>query len=353
MDSFTSTATNQYSDPLMDKDAASAVDPFLVEALQNPRHRLTVLRMEQDIQQFLQNAYAQQFEFQYLPTSYLRLAAHRVSQHYGLQTLVQDNLLDGQGTKIIVRKLTESRYPAMHLSDIPIKQLGNEKNENVKIVLMQKSCNASSNEGGQLGIKCNNVKTVEERMEDYDKARARIFSSHVPSSSELEDTMCQATEEGNTSCMADPERSFSIKDASLHSRVAIFKDREKDLTDPDYDRSYKRYPNPIPASQSISAVPLLSMPRFHGPYVQYGVFPQVVAQQPSNQHHQPCVSYSVPMMNPFCANGFNQKARDPVHMQWPTSTMMYAQSYDHLRQTFYQAPYNQQPLSFFDYSQNC
>ncbi|KAK8594103.1 hypothetical protein V6N13_125913 [Hibiscus sabdariffa] len=54
----------------------SAVDPFLVEALQNPRHRLTILRMELDIQKFLQHSDQQQFEFQHFPTSYLRLAAH-------------------------------------------------------------------------------------------------------------------------------------------------------------------------------------------------------------------------------------------------------------------------------------
>ncbi|KAF9625529.1 hypothetical protein IFM89_023840 [Coptis chinensis] len=45
------------------------------------------LRMELDIQSFMQNHDQQQFEFQHFPTSYLRLAAHRVAQHYGLQSM--------------------------------------------------------------------------------------------------------------------------------------------------------------------------------------------------------------------------------------------------------------------------
>ncbi|EFH44668.1 predicted protein, partial [Arabidopsis lyrata subsp. lyrata] len=58
------------------------VDPFLVEALQNPRHRLTILSMEIDIQKFFQNPEQLQLEFLPFPTSYMRFAAHRVAQHY-------------------------------------------------------------------------------------------------------------------------------------------------------------------------------------------------------------------------------------------------------------------------------
>ena len=110
----------------------SMVDPFLVEALQNPRHRLTILRMELDIQRFLNNADQQHFEFPHFPSSYLRLAAHRVAQHYGMQTMVQDTGLDGQGSKILVRKLAKSKYPVVRLSEIPAKQLENDKSEHKK-----------------------------------------------------------------------------------------------------------------------------------------------------------------------------------------------------------------------------
>ena len=94
-----------------------------------------VLRMELDIQRFLSNADYQHFEFQHFPSSYLRLAAHRVAQHYGMQTMVQDNGLDGQGTRIMVRKMAESRYPMVRLSEIPAKQLEDDKPEQIKIAI--------------------------------------------------------------------------------------------------------------------------------------------------------------------------------------------------------------------------
>ncbi|KAH0712044.1 hypothetical protein KY289_008003 [Solanum tuberosum] len=105
----------------------SMADPFLVEALQNPRHRLTILRMELDIQKFLQSTDVQQFEYPHFPTSYLHLAAHRVPQHYGLQTMVQDSVVDGQGAKILVTRKPESKYPGVRLSDIPPKQSNSVK----------------------------------------------------------------------------------------------------------------------------------------------------------------------------------------------------------------------------------
>ncbi|CAL5417128.1 unnamed protein product [Camellia sinensis] len=78
--------------------------------------------MELDIQKFLHNSEQHQFEFQHFPTSYLRLAAHRVAQHYGLQTMVQDNVLDGLGTRIVVKKLAESRpmHMATHFPHTPV-----------------------------------------------------------------------------------------------------------------------------------------------------------------------------------------------------------------------------------------
>ncbi|KAF9610209.1 hypothetical protein IFM89_021147, partial [Coptis chinensis] len=45
-----------------------------------------LIRLEQDIEKFIHDP-AQQQLFQQLPTSYLRLAAHRVSQHYCLQSM--------------------------------------------------------------------------------------------------------------------------------------------------------------------------------------------------------------------------------------------------------------------------
>ncbi|KAI3444291.1 hypothetical protein Pfo_000956 [Paulownia fortunei] len=331
----------------------SMVDPFLVEALQNPRHRLTILRMELDIQKFLQNSELQQFEFPHFPTSYLRLAAHRVAQYYGLQTMVQDNVVDGQGIRILVIKKPESKLPAVCLSDVPARESENDKLDQIKIVIRPRP-KASSSDPNELGLKRGPVRTVEERKEEYDRARARIFSSS--SNSESEDALVRVASDGMNLNVDDIEVSRNLGvdgDKSLcreignSSRVAIFRDREKDRTDPDYDRSYDRYVRSIPNAQSFSMSPF-NMQKFQPPFVQYdSVFPQL-GQMPAPQAS---LNYRTPVMSPYCAMGLNQNSGDALYMQWPTQSMMYAQSYDQLRHGFFQAPFCQQPLSF-DYSQN-
>ncbi|KAF1858930.1 hypothetical protein Lal_00000750 [Lupinus albus] len=337
------------------KDKESMVDPFLVEALQNPRHRLTILRMELDIQRFLNNADQQHFEFQHFPSSYLRLAAHRVAQYYGMQTMVQDNSLDGQGSKILVRKLAESKYPMVRLSEIPVKQLENDKSEQKKVVLKPRPNKNSFNEANEAGRKGNSWRSVEERKEEYDRARARIFSS-----SDSDDVQSLVPVDGKTSFMnkdenetsknpvADSERSLSVRDINS-TRVAIFRDREKDRTDPDYDRSYGRYARSIPAP-SLNLVPF-NLQNVQPSFVQYDTtfnqLPQIPQTQPSLGYGPP----TSPIMSPFCITGLNQTPREGAYLQWPSATMMYAHSYDQIRHAVFQPSFGQQPLSL-DYSQN-
>lgn len=206
--------------------------------------------MELDILRFLQNPDQQQFEFQHFPTSYLRLAAHRVAQHYGLQTMVQDSGLDGQGNRILVKKTAESKQPVVRLSELPMKQLENDKPDLVKIAIRRRPNRTSVSEDNEVGIKQNPVRSVEERKEEYDRARARIFSS--PGSSDPDDKLSQVPmnvkslsmgKEENEGCrnsIIDAEKNMNIRDVGTSSRVAIFRDREKDRIDPDYDRSYER-----------------------------------------------------------------------------------------------------------------
>ncbi|XP_060177590.1 uncharacterized protein LOC132607578 [Lycium barbarum] len=328
----------------------SMVDPFLVEALQNPRHRLTILRMELDIQKFLQNSDMQQFEFPHFPTSYLRLAAHRVAQHYGLQTMVQDNVVDGQGAKILVTRKPESKYPAVRLSDVPPKQSENDKYEKMKIVIQPRPSNTSSKDG-ESGAKRSPVRTVEERKEEYDRARARIFNS--PINSESRDTLVRVASDlknsidENERLLLDMEKSLSSREGGTSSRVAIFRDREKELSDPDYDRNYVRYVKNVPSGQCFSVAPF-DVQKFQPPYVHYdAVFPQM-SQLPNAQASP---NYRNPVIGPYHAMGFNQTSNDGVFMQWPSQSMIYAHSYDQVRHAFFQPAFCQQPLSF-GYSQN-
>ena len=205
--------------------------------------------MELDIQRFMCNSDQHQFEFQHFPTSYLRCAAHRVAQHYGLQTVALDYTVDGLGGRIIARKTPDSKFPAICLSDIPTKQQPeNNKTEKLKIAIRPRHNKASMIDSVQLGAKRNTMRTVEEREEEYDKARARIFSGSFkpevgPLSSSVADDkssiFSSTGEQASQRIVIDNNEKISMKDGA--SRVAIFRDREKDMTDPDYDRSYNRY----------------------------------------------------------------------------------------------------------------
>ncbi|GLT88052.1 hypothetical protein SLE2022_060950 [Rubroshorea leprosula] len=334
----------------------SLVDSFLVEALQNPRHRLTILRMELDIQRFLQNPEQQQFEFQHFPTSYLRLAAHRVAQHYGLITMVHDIGLDGQGNRIVAKRSSDIRYPAVHLSAIPTKLSETDKPELVKIVMRPRPNKGSMNDASEIGIKRSPVRSVEERKEEYDRARARIFSSpHSPSADDSLSkdpangkNVCMSRDEneGSRNSMSDSDKNVTFRDATA-SRVAIFRDREKDRTDPDYDRSYERYVRSLPANQSFGLAPF-NMQKIQIPYPQYDTaFPQMPRTQASLSYVPP----ANPVANPFSPVGLNHTPGDGPYIQWPNATMMYAQSYEQFRHVAFQAPFCHQPLSF-GYSQN-
>ncbi|URE29036.1 hypothetical protein MUK42_07363 [Musa troglodytarum] len=312
----------------------------------------SVLRMELDIQRFMQNPYHQHFEFQHLPTSYLRCAAHRVAQHYGLQTMAVDNIVDGLGSRVVARKTPQSRYPAVCLSEVPAKVSERDITEQVKIAIRPRPRMVSSGAGIDVVPEKSATRTVEERKEEYDRARARIFSGSC--NSEVEGLSSPASVDGrNVFLSSDEEYQRTVEEIDKNlpkdgaSRVAIFKDKEKDRTDPDYDRRYKRCVRGLsfPHNFSLQACSIIQppFPQHDGGISQFG-------HLPSNQSH---VNYDItnPAVNPY-AFGCNQNAKNAVYLQWPSPAMMYSNSYEHLGHAMFQVPFYQQHLSF-EHTQNC
>lgn len=239
--------------------------------------------MEQDVERFIRDPSQQKLEFQQLPTSYLRLAAHRVAQHYSLQSMVllDNNLPDGSGSRIIVRKTSECRLPLIRLADIPVSlPSADEKGGVVKVAIKQRPQKRSqiASNSNSNSMKSNSSKSVEERKEDYNRARARIFSSSNNLSSgsssgrpEGESKLQDGSQHGSLGMSRTEDKSSPVVsdlisgrgsiDSSTSSgrlakartekepigrykpnnRVAIFRDREIDRKDPDYNRSYDRY----------------------------------------------------------------------------------------------------------------
>ncbi|EPS69925.1 hypothetical protein M569_04838 [Genlisea aurea] len=272
-DSGLSVSTVQNSGPSgISDDLINTVDQFLREAIQNPRERVSVLRLEQDIENFIRDSTREQMEFQQLPTSYLRLAAHRVAQHYSLQSMVLTDLPEGSGSRIIVRKTSNIRLPLVRLAEIPV-NLPTEESGTVKVAIKQRPRKGQLSSGSPNShpVRSNSLKSVEERKEEYNKARARIFNGSssagkLESDSRIQDTahrgpaVIKKEEDRTHSGLSDSALSRSSSDiptssSRLHrnktekevmgrpktnNRVAIFRDREVDRKDPDYDRSYDR-----------------------------------------------------------------------------------------------------------------
>ncbi|BBM96930.1 hypothetical protein MPTK1_1g01650 [Marchantia polymorpha subsp. ruderalis] len=301
------------------------VDGFLREALQNPRDRLTILRLEQEVERFMRNPKQQQLEFQPMPSSYLRLAAHRVAQHYFLQSLVVDSG-STEGSRIVARKNAESRYPTIRLADIPVESPEEEKPLLVtmpKVAIKRrpsKGGRASGEDGANgFGNRLNPSKSVEERKEEYNKARARIFSNELAGKcgdvdglddvrlaecfSSVDEVLkveekYKAEESHDRDSPVRMINDYSISDSrssvnldkesfnrnklmnGSNSRVAIFRDREKDRKDPDYDRSYDRYSQRFDPGFGMTLGPF-GMQAIYTPVVNYNTeFPQLAGPRP-------------------------------------------------------------------------
>ncbi|PKA62381.1 hypothetical protein AXF42_Ash009266 [Apostasia shenzhenica] len=305
------------------EDELNQVDQFLREALEKPRERLSILRMEQDIIKFICDPNEQQLEFQDLPTSYLRLAAHRVAQHYFLQSIAMPDsiLADGSGSRIVIRKTSFCRLAPIRLADIPVSLQQEDANNAVKIAIKQRPQNRS-----QAGIgmsthssNSNSLKTVEERKEEYNKARARIFSgkngSGTSSRTEAEPILpdifqdCplvqSKSEDVLISEVTESNLNRSMSNSSIGSsrtfrnrqdkepivgrqktinRVAVFRDRDMDRKDPDYDRSYDRYMQRFDPGFGFNSGHYTMQP-LYAPAVNYNTeFPQL------GSNHRPQIS---------------------------------------------------------------
>lgn len=324
--------------------------------------------MELDVQRLLQNPEQQQFEFQHFPTSYLRLAAHRVANHYGLATAVQDSGADVNEIKILVMKTTESRLPAVRLSEIPVAKPSEDgKFERIKVSIKTRPSKGSEYGPGELEKKRGPLRSVEERKEEYDRARERIFSgltglSCDDSSSETQvygrnTSLNKDDKQVSKNAYVEVERNLSLRVSGPTSRVAIFRDREKDRFDPDYDRRYERcvnhllvcwqnhyytskeqwsasymmvdhfvcecrYIRSLPVNQNFN-LPPFNIQQMQTPYYKMGFtgYNQIPSTPASLGFGPPLSSIMSPYGMPM----------DAMYMQWPNAAMMYAHPYEQLR----------------------
>ncbi|KAL0317246.1 UNVERIFIED_CONTAM: hypothetical protein Sangu_2138900 [Sesamum angustifolium] len=240
--------------------------------------------MEQDVEKFIRDPTREQMEFQQLPTSYLRLAAHRVAQHYSLESMVlfDNNLPEGSSSRIIVRKTSNIRFRSVRLADIPV-NLPTEDSGAIK-------CGGRKEDtiGLEHGFSSNTSRwsssgkpESDPRIQDgfqhgslgITKAEERIFPGGGPDmiiGRSLSDSSTSSSRLSRSRTEKEP-----IGRPKTNNKVAIFRDREVDRKDPDYDRSYDRYVQRFDPGFGFSGGPYPIQPMY-APALNYNTeFPQL------------------------------------------------------------------------------
>ncbi|XP_015213839.1 R3H domain-containing protein 1 isoform X3 [Lepisosteus oculatus] len=148
---------------------------FLVNTLKNnPRDRMMLLKLEQDILDFISNNESQRRKFPPM-TSYHRMLLHRVAAYFGL-----DHNVDQTGKSVIINKTSNTRIPDQKFSE----HIKDDKGDDFQKRYILKRDNSSMDKDDssvlffQMRIRLKEdrrSKSIEEREEEYLRARERIF----------------------------------------------------------------------------------------------------------------------------------------------------------------------------------
>lgn len=144
---------------------------FLVNTLKNnPRDRMMLLKLEQEILDFIGNNESPRKKFPPM-TSYHRMLLHRVAAYFGL-----DHNVDQSGKAVIVNKTSNTRIPDQKFTE----HIKDDKGEDFQKRYILKRDNSSfDKDDNQMRIRLKDdrrSKSIEEREEEYQRARDRIFS---------------------------------------------------------------------------------------------------------------------------------------------------------------------------------
>ncbi|NXD71019.1 R3HD1 protein, partial [Eolophus roseicapillus] len=147
---------------------------FLVNTLKNnPRDRMMLLKLEQEILDFIGNNEVPRKKFPPM-TSYHRMLLHRVAAYFGLEHNV-----DQSGKSVIVNKTSNTRIPDQKFCE----HIKDEKSDDFQKRYILKRDNSSlDKDDNQMRIRLKDdrrSKSIEEREEEYQRARERIFAQDV------------------------------------------------------------------------------------------------------------------------------------------------------------------------------
>ncbi|XP_014814384.1 PREDICTED: R3H domain-containing protein 2 isoform X1 [Calidris pugnax] len=181
---------------------------FLVNTLKkNPRDRMMLLKLEQEILEFISDNNNQFKKFPQM-TSYHRMLLHRVAAYFGM-----DHNVDQTGKAVIINKTSNTRIPEQRFSE----HIKDEKNaEFPQRFILKRDDTSMDRDDNQIRLPLQDgrrSKSIEEREEEYQRVRERIF----------------ARETGQNGYLADSRISKEGFSSSSHKRRQIFRGNRDSL----------------------------------------------------------------------------------------------------------------------------
>ncbi|CAH2305385.1 R3H domain-containing 1 isoform X7 [Pelobates cultripes] len=235
---------------------------FLVNTLKsNPRDRMMLLKLEQDLLDFISTNEMQRKKFPPM-TSYHRMLLHRVAAYFGL-----DHNVDQSGKSVIVNKTSNTRIPDEKFEE----HIKDEKNVDFQKRYILKRDNSSlDKDDNQMRMRLKDdrrSKSIEEREEEYQRARERIFAqeslcsqeNYLPDKSRIQDEEMNMTQQRR--------QIFRInKDASGRSANSLYSSTENDLkyneprpwSSTDSDSSIRNLKPAVTKASSFSGISVLT-----------------------------------------------------------------------------------------------
>uniref|UniRef100_A0A8C0IMH7 R3H domain containing 2 n=1 Tax=Chelonoidis abingdonii TaxID=106734 RepID=A0A8C0IMH7_CHEAB len=215
---------------------------FLVNTLKkNPRDRMMLLKLEQEILEFISDNNNQFRKFPQM-TSYHRMLLHRVAAYFGM-----DHNVDQTGKAVIINKTSNTRIPEQRFSE----HIKDEKNVDFPQRFILKRDDASMDrDDNQIRIPLQDgrrSKSIEEREEEYQRVRERIFARETGQNGYLNDSR------GNRDTL---NRASGSRQSSTESELKSLEPRPWSSTDS--DSSIRNLRPPVTKASSFSGISILT-----------------------------------------------------------------------------------------------
>lgn len=230
------------------------VDHALRDALSKPRHRDTVLHMEHEVEQFLESSDSH-YVFRGNMTTYERLLAHRTAQHWGLETASVTAAGPDHGC-IVATKTAGTGPPSIRLAslEVPMEQENEGMNgSTAPKLLVRKGKQRHSAGNGHMNVGHSRIRQghIEDKEQHYERAKARIFGEsaqaamgypNLPVSGAMSH-MLPFPYQMRPHVLPNGGQGMNVVNyasARTPQGKAQLRNRQEDLTDPDFRRGGSR-----------------------------------------------------------------------------------------------------------------